>query len=111
MREALNATVRKYGIARHVGARAVSDFEARAAALLGVPETLAVSHESQVLPLLPTWRLVSHVRGVRPVPDAIPAATPEDAEAALAHAGMHERTHTHTHPHTAQTRTQIHTQT
>jgi len=88
VREALNATVRKYGIARHVGARAVSDFEARAAALLGVPETLAVSHESQVLPLLPTWRLVSHVRGVRPVPDAIPAATPEDAEAALAHAGM-----------------------
>lgn len=88
VREALNAAVRRHGLARAVGSSAVHDFEKRAAALLSVPEVMVVSHEAQVLPLLPTWRLVSHVRGVRPVPDAIPAATPEDAEAALGHAGM-----------------------
>jgi 7-keto-8-aminopelargonate synthetase-like enzyme len=88
VREALNAAVRKFGVARATGARAVLDFEARLAGLLGVEQALVVGHEASVLPLLPTWRLVSHVRGVRTISDAVPATTPEEAEAALSHAGM-----------------------
>lgn len=88
VREALNAAVRKFGLARAAGARSVADFEARIAALMGVEDALVVSHETAVLPLLPTWRLVSHVRGVRTISDAMPAMTPEDAESALGHAGM-----------------------
>ncbi|MFT3708963.1 MAG: hypothetical protein QM817_15040 [Archangium sp.] len=88
VREALNAAVRKYGLARAAGARAVGEFEARLAALMGVEDALVVAHETSVLPLLPTWRLVSHARGVRTISDAVPAMTPEDAESALGHAGM-----------------------
>ncbi|MFO0599005.1 MAG: hypothetical protein U0228_27095 [Myxococcaceae bacterium] len=88
VREALNTAVKKYGLARTVGAKAQADFEARVAALLGAPAALVVGHEAAVLPLLPTWRLVSHARGVRTLPDAVPAMTPEEAEEALSHAGM-----------------------
>lgn len=88
LREAHVAAVRRFGLARTAGARNVAELEARAAALLGAPEALLIEHESALLPLLPTWRLAAHVRATRPVPDAVPVASPEDADAVLAQAGL-----------------------
>lgn len=88
VREAMATAARKYGLGRTAGTRAHDDFEARAAALLGVERALVVSHETALLATLPTWRFASEVRALRPLPDALPVATPEDAEVALGHAGM-----------------------
>lgn len=88
VREAMAAAARKYGLGRTGGTRVLEEFEARAASLLGTERALVVSHESALLSLLPTWRLASEVRGLRPLADALHVSTPEDAEAALAHPGV-----------------------
>ncbi len=88
VREAMASAARKYGLGRTAGTRAQGEFEDRVATLLGEAGALVVSHESALLPLLPTWRMASHVRDARPMTDAVHVATPEDADAALGNAGM-----------------------
>lgn len=88
VKEAAQGALRKLGLGRTESTRGQEQLEARARALFGAEAALAVAHEDALLPLLPTWQLVSEIRGRRAVPDGPQVATPEEAEAALAHPGM-----------------------
>ncbi len=88
VREAAQGAMRRLGVGRAEATRVQEQLEARARSLLNAPAALVISHEEALLPLLPTWQLVSELRGRRAVPDGPQVATPEDAEAALAHPGL-----------------------
>jgi 7-keto-8-aminopelargonate synthetase-like enzyme len=88
VREAAQTALRKLGLSRGEGTRAQGELEARALSLFGAEAALVVSHEEALLPLLPTWRLATEIRGRRTIPEAAQITTPEDAEAALGHSGM-----------------------
>jgi 8-amino-7-oxononanoate synthase len=88
VREAGQTALRKLGLGRVAGTRAQAELEARASSLFGAAAALVISHEEALLPLLPTWRMATETRGRRAIPESVQIATPEDAEAALAHGGM-----------------------
>ena len=88
VREAAQGALRKLGLGRSEGTRAQAELEGRAVSLFGAEAALVISHEEALLPLLPTWRMATEVRGRRVIPEAAQITTPEDAEAVLAHPGM-----------------------
>lgn len=88
VRTAVTAALKEHGVGGAEGTKLQSALEARAASLLGAEAAAVIDHESALLELLPAWRLLSVARGRRPLGDAAQVATPEDADAALSHAGL-----------------------
>lgn len=88
VRNAASAALKDHGLTTLPGGRLQNALETRAASLLGAPAALVIAHEAALLELLPSWRLLTEVRGRRVLEDAAQVSTPEDADAALKHAGV-----------------------
>lgn len=88
VREALNAAVRRAGLGRAFDTRVLREVEERVASLLGAEACAVVDHEAALFALLPTWRMVCHLRARRPIADGVPVATPEEADVELGRPGM-----------------------
>ncbi len=85
VRNAASATLKDHGLASLPGGRLQTALEDRAASLLGADAALIIDHESALLELLPSWRLLTEVRGRRVLEDSAQVSTPEEAETALSH--------------------------
>lgn len=88
VRNAASSALKEHGLAALPGTRLQSALEARAASLLGEKAAVLIDHETSLLSLLPSWRLLTEARGHRVLEDSAQVATPEEAEEALGHSGL-----------------------
>mgnify|MGYP001600740428 CR=1 FL=1 len=88
VRNAASAAVKDHGLTAISGGRLQHALEARAASLLGAPAALVIAHESALLELLPSLRLLTEERGRRVLGDAAQVSSPAEADTALNQQGI-----------------------
>ncbi|PZR17354.1 MAG: hypothetical protein DI536_03250 [Archangium gephyra] len=88
VRTAAVTAIKEHGLSQLGGGKVQAALEARAANLLGAEAALVIDHESALLDLLPTWRLLTCARSRRTLADAPQVASPEEADQALATPGV-----------------------